>query len=245
MGLDKLLADQVALVTGGSRRTGRDIAIALAQAGAQVHITYRRDRATAAQTAAELAAICPGAQAWQCDGTQAAAVEQLIQQLEQTAGAIHVLVNTVGHFLAKPTLEITPKEWRATLEGTATATFLMCRAVLPGMKARQYGRIINLADAGADLLLPWEQVTPYMIGKTGVLLLTKSLAKHCGPFGVTVNAVSPGILENSETKPPISMIPVGRLTPTSAIARAVVQFADPAAQDVTGANLKVGGGWHM
>lgn len=232
-------------MTGGSRRTGRDIAIALAQAGAQVHITYCRDRETAQQTAEMLAAIQPGAQAWRCDGTQDNAVTQLIRQLEDTAGKIDVLVNAVGHFLSKPIHEITPEEWRATLEGTATATFLMCRAVLPSMQTRHYGRIINIADAGADLLLPWERVTPYMIGKTGVLLLTKSLAKHYGPYGITVNAISPGILANSETKPPLTAIPTRRFTPTAAIAQAVLQFADPAAADITGANLKVGGGWHM
>jgi 3-oxoacyl-[acyl-carrier protein] reductase len=245
MCLDKPLAHQVALVTGGGRRTGRTIALALAQAGAQVHITYDRDVKAAEQTAAELRAIQPGAQAWGCKATAEAAVEPMVQQIEAVAGSIDVLVNTVGRFLDKPIDAITPQEWRDTLEGTATATFIMCRAVLPGMQERGYGRIINIADAGADLSRPWERVTPYMVGKAGVLLLTKSLAKHYGPYGITVNAVSPGILENSITKPPTEAIPVGRFTPTAAIARAVLQFADPVARDVTGANLKVGGGWHM
>jgi 3-oxoacyl-[acyl-carrier protein] reductase len=245
MCLDKPLANQVAVVTGGSRRTGRDIALALAHGGAQVHITYHSDRTTAEQTAAELAAIQPGAQAWRCDAALDEAVVQMVHQLEATAGPIDVLVNAVGSFLVKPIDDVTPQEWRDTIEGTVTATFIMCWAVLPGMKARGYGRIINIADSGADLPLPWERVTPYMVGKTGVLLLTKSLAKQYGPFGITVNAVSPGVLENSITKPPVEQIPVRRFTPTDAIARAVLQFADPAAQDVTGANLKVGGGWHM
>ena len=121
----------------------------------------------------------------------------------------------------------------------------MCHAVLPGMRARGYGRIINIADSGADLSRPWERVTPYMVGKTGILILTKSLAQHYGPDGITVNSVSPGVMENSVTKPPVDEIPVRQFTPTSAIARAVLYFADPSAQSVTGANLKVGGGWHM
>lgn len=244
-GLDKPLAQQVALVTGGGRRTGRALALALAKAGAQVHITYARDREAATRTVATLAAIQPGAQAWECEASAEAAVTRVVQAIETSAGRIDVLVNAVGHFLARPIDQITPEEWRQTLEGTVTATFLMCRAVLPGMVTRGYGRIINIADAGADLLQPWEQVTPYMIGKTGVLLLTKSLAKCYGPHGITVNAVSPGVLENSLVKPSLAAIPVGRFTPTAAIARAVLQFADPAAGDVTGANLKVGGGWHM
>lgn len=243
--MNKPLADQVALVTGGSRRTGRDIALALAAAGAQVHITYRRDRATAEQTAAALAALQPGAQAWACDSGDEQAIAQLVPQLETTAGRIDILVNAVGYFSASPIDEITPATWRATLDGTVTATFLMCRVVLPRMQARGYGRVINIADAGADLAQPWQQVTPYMIGKAGVLTLTKSLALHYGPYGITVNAVSPGILENSVTKPKIEAIPMRRYTPTAAIARVVLQLADPAAGDITGANLKVSGGWHM
>lgn len=243
--MNKPLLNQVALVTGGSRRTGRDLALALAQAGAQVHITYHRDRETAENTAAELAAIQPGAQAWQCDAQDEAAIADTIRQLEAAAGQIDVLVNAVGSFLVKPIDEVTPSEWRETIEGTVTATFLMSRAVLPGMRARGYGRIINIADSGADLPRPWERVTPYMVGKTGVLILTKSLAQQYGPDGITVNAVSPGVLDNSITKPPLESIPVRHFTPTEAIARAVLYFADPAARDVTGANLKVGGGWHM
>lgn len=243
--MSKFLANQVALVTGGGRRTGRDIAIALAQAGAQVHITYRSDREAAEATAAELAALQSGSRAWQCDGTDEKAVEQTVKQLQTGAGAIDVLVNAVGRFLAKPLDEVTPDEWRATLDGTVTTTFLMGQAILPIMRSQNYGRVVNIADAGADLPGPWRTVAPYMVGKAGILMLTKSWAQHYGPYGITVNAVSPGILENSITKPSIEVIPVRRFTPTAAIARAVLQFADPAAKDVTGANLKVGGGWHM
>lgn len=243
--MDKPLTGQVALVTGGSRRTGRDIALALADAGARVQITYLSDRTTAEQTAADLATRQAGARAWRCNSVDEAAVEATIAELLATVGRVDILVNAIGHFLARPIEETTPSEWRTVLEGTATATFIMCRAVLPAMKAQGYGRIINLADAGADLSGPWESVTPYMIGKAGVLTLTKSLAKHCGPFGITVNAVSPGILENSVTKPPIQKVPVGQFTPTEAIARAVLYFAAPTSAHVTGANLKVSGGWHM
>ena len=208
-------------------------------------MTYYHDRHTAEQTAIDLAAIQPGAQAWQCRAHDEFAVAEMVHQLEATTGRIDVLVNAVGQFLHKPIDEVTPADWRTTLEGTVTATFLMTQAVLPGMKARRYGRVINLADAGADFIRPWEQVTPYMVGKTGVLILTKSWAKHYGPYGVTVNAVSPGVLENSITKPTMESIPVRRFTPTAAISQAVLQFADPAAKDITGANLKVSGGWHM
>lgn len=240
-----MLANQVALVTGGGRRTGRDIALALAHAGAQVHITYQTNRSAAQQTVAELAAIQPGAQAWACEATSESGVDAMINSIETMAGQIDVLVNAVGNFLVKPIDQVTPAEWRGAIEGTVTATFLMCRAVLPGMQSRGYGRIINIAESGADRVQPVIGVTPYMIGKTGVLILTKSLAKHYGPYGITVNAVSPGILENSTTKPSLERIPVGRFTPTAAIARAVLQFADVEAGDITGANLKVGGGWNM
>jgi NAD(P)-dependent dehydrogenase (short-subunit alcohol dehydrogenase family) len=239
------LQNQVALVTGGSRRTGKAIAIALANAGAIVHLTYRRDHAAATATARTLAAIQAGARAWACDGTQEVEVQATVNQVVAVTPGIDILVNAVGHFVARPIEETTLSEWRGAIESTATATFLMCRAVLPHMQRRQYGRIVNIADAGADRLQPWRDVTPYMIGKAGVLLLTKSFAQQYGADGITVNAVSPGILENSETKPSLEKIPVGRYTSTEAIARAVLQFADPAAGDITGANLKVGGGWHM
>ncbi len=239
------LQGQVALVAGGSRRTGRDMALTLARAGATVHITFHQDHAAAQATASELQAITPGAAAWSCTAENEQDVDATVRAIIYQAGRIDVLVNAVGAFQVKPIDQVTVEEWRHVLECTVTATFLMCRAVLPGMAARGYGRVVNIADSGADLLLPAENDTAYMVGKTGVLILTKSLAKKYAAQGVTVNAVSPGILENSITKPALKSIPTGRYTPTRAVTDAVLFLADPKTQDITGANLKVGGGWNM
>ena len=114
------------------------------------------------------------------------------------------------------------------------------------MERAGFGRVVNFADAAADLLRAVPTLTPYMVAKTGVLLLTKSLAHRYAEAGITVNAVSPGIIDNSVTKPPggVSAIPAGRYATTDDIVNAVLFLVSEESGYVTGTNLKVAGGWH-
>jgi len=105
------------------------------------------------------------------------------------------------------------------------------------------GRIVNLLDVDADAIAPVLHATPYKIGKTGSLILTKTLATSEAPYGITVNAVSPGSLDNTQQKVSVERIPAGREGSVEDVAHAVLFFVSPGAEYVTGANLKVSGGY--
>ena len=240
------LKGRVALVTGAGRRIGRGVALALAAQGAQVAVHHRSRPQEAAAVVAEIAAAGGKAFATQAELRDPAAVAAMVAGVTARAGSLDILVNNVGTFLVKSIAEVTPAEWEQSLATTVTVTFLACRAALPGMVERGYGRIVNFADAGADHLRAAPNITPYVIGKTGVLILTKSLAAAYARHGVTVNAVSPGIVDNSVTKPPGAeeAIPAGRFATIDDITNAVLFLLCDASSYITGANLKVGGGWH-
>lgn len=245
-GAGKELCGRVALVTGAARRTGRGLALALAAQGAQVAVHYRSQAAAAAAVVEEIADRGSTAFAVQAELRNPEATDAMVRSVTEWAGRIDVLVNNVGTFLLRPIDQVSPAEWEESLATTATATFLTCRAVLPGMAERGWGRVVNFADAGADHLRAAPNITPYLVGKTGVLILTKSLAARYADKGVTVNAVSPGIIENSVTKPRAgeAAIPAGRFATVTDIVNAVLFLLSDASSYITGANLKVGGGWH-
>ena len=240
------LHGRVALVTGAGRRTGRGVALALAAQGALVAVHYRSRPAEAAAVVREITSAGGTGFAAPAELRDPAAVAALVDTVTARAGSLDILINNVGTFLVKSIAEVTPAEWEQGLATTVTVTFLTCRAVLPGMVERGYGRIVNFADAGADHLRAAPNIAPYLIGKTGVLILTKSLAAAYARHGITVNAVSPGIIHNSVTKPPGAeeAIPAGRFASIDDITNAVLFLLRDASSYITGANLKVGGGWH-
>ena len=244
--MSDLFHGQLALVTGSTRRTGRAIALALGGAGARVVVHYRNNQAAAKVVVEEIEAAGGQAESAAADLTLQEDVSRLVSGIETRHAHLDLLVNNVGSFLVKDIAEVTPKEWRETIETTVTTTFVVCRTVLPLMQQQHYGRIVNFADSGADLLRAVPNLTPYMVGKTGVLVLTKSLAERYASDGITVNAISPGIIDNSVTKPAdgAAAIPMQRYASAADITNAVLFLLRAESGYITGANLKVGGGWH-
>ena len=241
-----LLRGQVALVTGAARRTGRAVAEGLAAAGATVVVHHRASAGEAQQVVAAIEAGGGRAESAAADLSDETQARSLIAAIDEAHGRLDILVNNVGTFHVQDIAELSLAGWREAIESNVTTTFIACSAAIPLMERAGYGRVVNFADAAADLLRAAPTLAPYMVAKTGVLILTKSLAERYAAGGITVNAVSPGIIDNSVTKPPggEQVIPAGRYATTDDILNAVLFLVRGESAYVTGTNLKVAGGWH-
>jgi len=237
------LQGRVALVTGSARRTGRTIALALATAGADLVIHYNHSATEAEAVVAEVEAMGRRALAVAADLADAAATEAAFGAAAERLGRLDILVNNACGILWKRLEDTTAAEWHTAVEQTLHITYHACQAALPIMRSQGFGRIVSLIDVDADSLRAVPGLTPYKIGKTGVLMLTRTLAVTEAPHGITVNGVSPGTLDNSERKPPLERIPAGRFGTAEEVARAVLFLADPASGYITGTNIKVSGGY--
>jgi len=237
------LHGRVALVTGGARRTGRALSLALAEAGVDVVVHYRHSAAEAHDTVAAVERLGRRGLALQADLADAAATAAAFAEAVGRLGRLDILVNNAAGIVWKPLEALDVAEWHRSIDDTLHITHHACRAALPWMRRQGFGRIVNLIDVDADSPLAVPMVTPYKIGKAGVLLLTRTLAVTEAPHGITVNGVSPGTLENSERKPPLERIPAGRYGHVDDVARAVLFLVDPASSYITGTNIKVSGGY--
>ncbi len=237
------LQGRVALVTGGARRTGRAISVALAEAGADVVVHYRHSHEEAVETVAAVEGLGRRGVALRVDLEDAEATAAAFATVPQRLGSLDILVNNASGIIWKPLETMDVAEWHRSLDQTLHITHHACRAALPWMRRQGFGRIVNLIDVDADSQLAVPMVTPYKIGKAGVLLLTRTLAVTEAPHGITVNGVSPGTLDNSERKPPLERIPAGRYGTAADVARTVLFLVDPASGYVTGTNVKVSGGY--
>ncbi|GGJ48603.1 bifunctional dihydropteridine reductase/dihydrofolate reductase TmpR [Deinococcus roseus] len=234
---------QGALVTGSSGGIGRAIALKLAAEGFDVAIHYLTSKEKAEQTAEDLRALGVKCVALQANLSRPEEAEKLVQEAHQHLGNLSVLVNNVGNYVFKPLLDNTLEDWHDMLDSNLNSTFYTCRTAIPIMREQQHGRIINLGYAGAENVLARPGNTAYAIAKTGVIILSKSLARTEIKHGITVNVVSPGIIETSVTKP-LSEVPAGRDGKLEELVYAVWAFVD-GPEYITGQVLEVSGGWNL
>ncbi len=244
------LHGRLAVVTGSARGLGRSMAITLAGEGARVAIHYKTRKEEAALTVAHLRNGGAEAMAFQADLCSWDETQNLISAVLKHFGRIDILVNNVGPFGEKSFLETTPLEWREMLDGNLLTTVHACRAVWPFMQEQKYGRIINLGLASADRIHAYQNIIPYGIAKTGVLILSKSLAVEGAPFGITVNVLAPGLMNNgdlseSESARLAKKIPGGRTGTAGDLGAALLFLAGEASAYVTGAQIPVSGGWGL
>ncbi len=233
-----------ALVTGSSGGIGRGIVLALAAAGHDVAVHYRRSSEAAEATRAKAEALGVRASVLRADVTDRDAARALVEEAHERLGGLSVLINNVGNYLYKPLADVSLEEWDDVLTSNLDATFITCRTVVPLMRAAGGGRIVNVGYAGAQHVLGRPNQTAYAIAKTGVVLLTKAIARAEAANGITANVVSPGVIETSATKP-LGEIPAGREGRIDEVAAAVLYFVSPDAAYVTGQVLEVSGGWNL
>jgi 3-oxoacyl-[acyl-carrier protein] reductase len=242
------------LVTGGSRGIGRATAEAFAREGAAVGFNYSRteDEAEAREALAALRALGVPAHGARADVADAAAVARLFADLRAAlGGAPDVLVNNAALTHDAPLMMVPEEAWDRVLATNLKGAYLCCRAALRGMIAARGGRIVNVVSPAA--FFGQEGASSYAAAKAGLVALTKSLAREVARFGITVNAVSPGLVDThlvagvaeARRREMERQIPLGRLAVPGEIAAAILFLASPAASYVTGTTLHVDGGLAM
>ena len=242
----KLLDGKTALITGSSRGIGRAIAIAFAEAGANVAINYVNDADAAASSVSEILALGRQAVAFQADVGEPEMALGLVNAVTEELGQIDVLVNNagIGGRVADPQ-DLTLEQWTTTLNVNLTSAFVLTDAVLPSMRERQWGRIINISSTAAQT---GGSIGPhYAASKAGIIGLTHGYAKMLVKEGITVNAIAMAQIDtdlvHSSTPADPSRIPVGRLGSTSEISDVAILLATNAY--ITGQTLSVNGGMYF
>lgn len=239
------LAGRIALVTGGSRGIGRAAALALAKAGADLAVNFQHRDAEAQAVCGEIEGIGRRALAVKADVSKAAEVARLVETVEKGLGGIGILVNNAGITRPQPLAEITEQDWDDIMAVNLKSMFLVTQAVLPGMRQRKWGRIINLSSVAAQL---GGVIGPhYAASKAGAIGLTHAYAALLAKEGITANAIAPALIETemitSNPKARPDLIPVGRFGTVEEVADVVVMLASNGY--ITGQTVSVNGGWYM
>jgi NAD(P)-dependent dehydrogenase (short-subunit alcohol dehydrogenase family) len=241
--------DKVAVITGAARGLGQAFAKRLAEDGAHVAVA---DLEAGEETASLVRAAGREALAVRCDVSSPESVAGLAREVERAFGRCEILVNNAGIYPSRPFDELTFAEWRRVISVNLDAMFLMAKAFVPGMKARGWGRVVNLASNTFGTPVPG--LVHYIASKGGVIGFTRALASDLGPHGVTVNAIAPSL-----TRTPGTMV-AGHTDPARfamvASLQAIKRNEEPDdlvgtlsfltsddAAFVTGQTLYVDGGW--
>jgi 3-oxoacyl-[acyl-carrier protein] reductase len=242
---DDALKSRVVVVTGSGRGLGACIARSAARLGARVVVNARTE--SAAVTAAAIREEGAEALAVRADVSDYEQARGMVEQTRRAFGRLDVLVNTVGSFLWKPVADLEPAEWRATFASNLDSAYNTCRLALPLMRERHWGRILNFGSVGSAHAIGQPEVAAYSAAKAAVVAFSKALALEEARQGVTVNVICPGVFVEDETSPSsrkvAERVPVGRVGRWEDVARAVLFFASPAADFLTGQVLDVAGGW--
>jgi len=240
---------RVAIVTGAGRGIGRAIAKRLAADGASV-VVGDLDDAAAGETVAVIEAAGGHALAVHVDVTRPDDADALAAAATNRFGRIDILVNNAGILRSTKAAEVSPEEWHLVVDANLTGSFLCARAAYPALRDSGHGRIVNMASMAGRATSTLGGVH-YTTAKAGVLGLSRHLAREWARDGITVNAVSPGIVDTPMVRDStdadrmvqvLAAIPIGRLADASEIAALVAFLASDEAAYITGANVDIHGG---
>ncbi|AXR81041.1 SDR family NAD(P)-dependent oxidoreductase [Natrarchaeobaculum sulfurireducens] len=236
------LTGQTALVTGSARGVGRELLLAIADCGAKTAVHYHTS-ADAARDVAETARERGASEAMtvQGDVTDPDSVDDLFAAVESALGSVDLLVNNVGDFAPDHWADLEFETWNRVLETNLNGTYLCAKRALPGMRTSGYGRIVNLGYASSEKGLVSPKNFPYFVAKSGVLMFTRMLAADTADDGITVNAISPYVVENSDEFP--EELPRDRPASFEDLIGPLYFFLDPDTDYVSGENVAVDGGW--
>jgi 3-oxoacyl-[acyl-carrier protein] reductase len=239
------LAGRIALVTGSTRGIGRAIALALARNGADIVVHGRTASEDAASAEVEIRRLGRRTTSIAADFVRPETAERLVRAAESALGPIDILVNNAAIARPIPIERVTLADWNEHVATNLTATFVATQAVLPGMRERRWGRVINVSSAAAQM---GGVIGPhYAATKAGQLGLTHGYAGLLAADGITVNAIAPALIETdmianvARARPDV--IPVGRLGTVDDVAAVAVLLATNGY--ITGQTFNVNGGWYM
>jgi NAD(P)-dependent dehydrogenase (short-subunit alcohol dehydrogenase family) len=244
------LSGKIALVTGAGRGIGREAALGLAQAGADLAVTSRSEPELRS-LAEEVRALGRLAEVFPADLRRVPEIREMVGRVEAHFGRIDILLNNAGTNVNQTVLEVTEEAWDVMMDTNLKGAFFCAQAVARGMVERQAGKIINMASTFAVVGMPVR--VPYCATKGGVLQMTRAMAVELAAENVQINAVGPTAtwtVMNQELfeqeawrQMVLAKIPAGRFATPADVVGAVVYLASPAADMVTGQILLVDGGW--
>jgi NAD(P)-dependent dehydrogenase (short-subunit alcohol dehydrogenase family) len=243
-----LLSDKIAIVTGAARGIGLATAERLARDGATV-VAWDLDYDVQAQEADALRKRGVTITAAQCDVGDRASVNAAMRNVEAAHGRVDILVNNAGIAgRAAPLEDVTDRDWDDMMRIDLKSVYLCCQAVLPGMKARKAGRIINVASIAGKEGNP--NMVPYSTAKAGVIGLTKAFAKEVAQLGILVNAIAPAVIETAileqvtpqQVQYMVQKIPMGRVGQPHEVAALIAWLASDECTFTTGQCIDISGG---
>lgn len=239
-------AHKAALVTGSAKRLGKDIALRLGKLGYHTFVHYLTSKREGEGTLEAIRSAGGSGTLIKGDMSKPSDIRGMARRVESVTGRLDVLVNNVGIYRTGGLLDYPVEDFTATLQSNLVGAFQLIQLALPLFPA-EGGSIVNIGYAGIGNLTASLHNTAYLISKSGLLVLTKSLAQALGPRAIRVNMVSPGILSNSVELPrhPHEHVPLGRLGTLADVSDAVEYLVGPKAGYLTGINLDVAGGYML
>lgn len=241
--MGKPISNTSAIVTGSNRGIGAAVAKKLATLGYAVAINCRNDVTAADSVKSDIIGAGGLAEVVIADVSIPDSAKNLVDETARKLGPIEVLINNVGPYMLKPLLEVTPQEWNEIMAGNLNAPFYMIQEAAKRMIEKKRGRIINIGYASCHVPSPRPKLEPYSIAKTALYMLTRAYSKALAGNNITVNMVSPGIVETSDVIP--ENIPMKRAAKVDEICDAVEFLVSEKASYITGANMEISGGWNI
>ena len=238
------------MVTGASRGLGRAIAVALARSGASVAL-LGRDREQLEITASQVQPLGVESACFVGDLTDPSQVQRLEREVLQQMGGVDILINNAGTVLRKTLLETDLEEWNQVLSTNLTSAFLLCKAFVPHMTGKGYGRIVNVTSIFSHVSFPGRSA--YSASKAGLLAMSRALALELAPENITVVCISPGPTATEMALPMLSKpelaqtytsrVPLGRFGKPEDVGELAAFLCSDSASFITGTDILIDGGW--